>query len=129
MQQLQAQAVAKADPGSPLSRQSIGKVKTILEEPPRKLVLPERHNATGAREGDGRPRQRSVPVIRKGTDRDGAAERDLNGKAAMLMARADRNGKGPRHPRPQGAKKWAARESEVALWLGNIKPRLPTTKE
>lgn len=123
-----AQAQATASGGaSPLSRQSIGRVKPIQEEPSRTMVLPERHNSTNAREGDSRPRHRALCVIRKGTDRDGAEQQDLSGKAALLLARAGRSGKGARHPRPQGFN--TKKESEVAVWLGNIKPRLPTTKE
>jgi len=60
---------------------------------------------------------------RKGIDRDKTKER-----AAGLLAKAEAQQRGgkARLSRPPGAKEWAARESQVALWLDNIKPRMST---
>merc|ERR550537_1839400 len=78
----------------------------------------------GGREGDARLRQQASGASRRG-DRDGPA-------AGLLASRSTKSGKAPGKPhRALGGKDkaWKTRESQVAPWLGNIKPRAPSCRQ
>lgn len=114
--ELQAQAQAAAAGGSQAS-----KAKPVEEK----------QNATGAREGDVRLRARSFGAAHKGADRrDRALDAAQRAATGLLAPRADRRMKGlpsrpSRAPEAGSQLPWSQRESQVALWLDNIKPRIP----
>jgi len=114
--ELQAQVQAAQAQTAAVGSQA-GKTKPLEEK--QNSILQERQNGNSFREGDPLPRQRQDRVSKRG-----AVQR-----AAMAQLLAKRGytdgGQGQaRPPRQPGGKDWAARESQVALWLDNIKPRV-----
>lgn len=107
-----------------------GQSQSQSQPPPGKLkvILEEQSNAEREAKPacNARVRQRHMGVARKGIDGAGKFDR------LLVQSKAERSSKGPgRQSRPgvrsSGGreKDWAARESQVALWLDNIKPRAP----
>jgi len=122
-----AQALAEAKGKGGASGSQGGRLKPI-EEKPNSLLL-EKHSGIRAREGDPIPQQRPDRASRRGAKQRKELGLILAKRGYMdgdgCKAKLD-TGQGQGKPPKQSAgKDMFARESQVALWLGNIKPRVP----
>jgi len=113
--QAQVQA-AQAEAGKAVGSSQAGRSRPLEDQ--QKGVLHDRHHC------DPDPSQRPERISKKGVveRRDRAALATLLEKRGYMPDGSKGQGRPPRQP---NGKDWAARESQVALWLGSIKPRVP----
>lgn len=120
--QAQVQAAQAETAGkTPAAGSQAGRTKPTQDRP--MSVIHERPpNGTGAREGEPHSRHRQDRGNRRGTAQRAAMVQLLAKRGYMDGCQGQ--GKPPRQPGGKDKKDWVTRESQVAIWLDNIKPRV-----